>query len=1291
MLDEKKIKKNINFELDKLIKTAVEGNIKYLSYTHIANELKVDPITVSCSKARKEKINSANIIEDSIDTKLDKLIKTAVKGNIKYSSYTHIANELNVNLATLIGLEARKEKILNSKILNNPKLDPITDNTLFIINYCIKNDIKINFDNDAFYEYAYELHDIKIQEKDYYIEQISAIYPDIFTSPGNSKLIEQAKSIFTYLSAQDNENLLWHLTIKLDFLYNHNTYISDQILKEMLVIMGLNIDAIFTDSIEARLAYASKLIEYGYAKVNFTDKLPELNTLDHPQIISQIRDQQNFYIHWKKYITWFLKNDLYSSHVSKHRLESDWDGNLENLVNLAPRFGKVFFLDKSENSKFFKSLSYEGVAALSFYAAKRLKKETGKERGLAQEYEGLRACVSGFFLWLLKEKKAVSSSKFIRLLGNTKITDIAKLTLSKHKVFKYHNILSEAENSTENKKKIKKESVFLHALYFGAVSNYSFNITNITREQFDDYLDISQLYTKPSGTINHDSYLELLGVANNNPNAKRFKDKITIGEYFDKQLENCNAHTIKLYSDLIKEFRELLTLRFQGSRDYIFQLARSITHLLGLLSLYPKRLSRDELSNALNTIITTRATHNIEKYSAGKISDNQYYLFISSYYKLFQAITIEEFHGVIQESWKIKTNKTSDNENRSFIRSGLPAPIYKLLQDITIKAPVHSTLYEFRKTAPTGEPLDISWWKHETSPIPAVCLWLMTKIPRRSAHVTSLDANRFIVEDKNGNFMGLYFNTDKNPDFAKIGRDFIDLFSCKKLFDNSEIIFLKKYVQYIKDAYSDMKEVEYKNGGNYKKIIPLFPDKNGKDVMSYKHLMNIFNKTLMKTQIIARIEAQKGSFNNDYNHLNEDDKFIKLEELNKIELIKLRDGKSRIIPDTLDEFEKLTYSDGVYNVDFQTIDYGIHTLRVSGASKLLADGVDINTIMNITAHANLNVLASIYFKPDDLKAIQIIKRLNPNIDLNETDINNPLQMSSRFNRNRIMPLIENDNPHEVLKELIDNNFQCVNASIISTNKSIYRDIGEIYVDYGLEIASRFHPTSNWINKTYGICTIGEQCPQGTGGICSICPHLMFNAIHIKGVINKINNIVLDINLLQRKRVDSATSPITNSASNEIITAHEKKISEYFGYINILSSIRAQMTKVVDNNLLESDDRALANTFGFDDLIGIKENSLIEMRMDIAVAAMELNIRDIYNDNNLANISYELLENAVHKNNLTTIEELRKHTVSTFIKRYSQCDLEEKRNFILKYFTSEDGTIHLANSVNLLSTNNKDII
>ena len=54
MLDEKKIKKNINFELDKLIKTAVEGNIKYLSYTHIANELKVDPITVSCSKARKE-------------------------------------------------------------------------------------------------------------------------------------------------------------------------------------------------------------------------------------------------------------------------------------------------------------------------------------------------------------------------------------------------------------------------------------------------------------------------------------------------------------------------------------------------------------------------------------------------------------------------------------------------------------------------------------------------------------------------------------------------------------------------------------------------------------------------------------------------------------------------------------------------------------------------------------------------------------------------------------------------------------------------------------------------------------------------------------------------------------------------------------------------------------------------------------------------------------------------------------------------------------------------------------
>ena len=172
MLDEKKIKKNINFELDKLIKTAVEGNIKYLSYTHIANELNASISALTNSKARKEKIDSANIIEDSIDTKLDKLIKTAVEGNIKYSSYTHIANELNVNLATLIGLEARKEKILNSKILNNPKLDPITDNTLFIINYCIKNDIKINFDNDAFYEYAYELHDIKIQEKDYYIELI---------------------------------------------------------------------------------------------------------------------------------------------------------------------------------------------------------------------------------------------------------------------------------------------------------------------------------------------------------------------------------------------------------------------------------------------------------------------------------------------------------------------------------------------------------------------------------------------------------------------------------------------------------------------------------------------------------------------------------------------------------------------------------------------------------------------------------------------------------------------------------------------------------------------------------------------------------------------------------------------------------------------------------------------------------------------------------------------------------------------------------------------------------------
>ncbi len=232
--------------------------------------------------------------------------------------------------------------------------------------------------------------------------------------------------------------------------------------------------------------------------------------------------------------------------------------------------------------------------------------------------------------------------------------------------------------------------------------------------------------------------------------------------------------------------------------------------------------------------------------------------------------------------------------------------------------------------------------------------------------------------------------------------------------------------------------------------------------------------------------------------------------------------------------------------------------------------------------------------------------------------------------------------------------------IISNDVYLYGTTGQVFVENGLEIASWFNPVGNWEVRPYGICTMKNACPEGTAGICSKCPHLIYNIFHIEGIIFKTNETMLELAQIQSLLLE-ATKSGTNSDRRELRNLHNNTFEAYLGWLKILESIEFKITS------LHKKDKQLPMV---SNSIASKLACIKELQMDILEQANKLGIKNLTTEKAKSNITNYLLKKLIKNGNIKTAERIALEGVDWFIEGYSNSSQIEKKN-IVEFYLSDN--------------------
>lgn len=1175
-----------------------------------------------------KEVKTENDINKALDIFINETISDPIK-RIKTYTFQDISDQLGIGRSTITDKPERKQKILNSGIKIASESKKIAKNILYIIERCKIENIKFS-SISALVEYSNEVINIPIANQ---IDNIIKL--DIFTNNViiNIEMNEKKKLIEEILveTMIDEINDITIEEIKIRLLISKKIYIDKETIINLLQMKKFNTESMINDSILKRFRLSQLYIDERIIQVEYWDDLPKINTTQNACIIisKKIKNTNSFIHLWKEFINYIGEQ------------------HFENKINIL--LSKTYF-------NIFKKLSYEGIVAIAYIPV--LNQDN-------IELKLLRTCAIGFLFWLLMKKLAILHPKYVIIQKNEILINLLQDIISSHKFNSiYHEALNNKALNSNTKKKLTKKGIIAQIISTCSALEPNIDAMILKREDFESFFQTSRHYGNINKMISYANFLENIFIFYGNKNAIMPKDVESIDEYFLKIFNNeyFSQSFQNLYSDLIDNALKIIQRRVSNeliSNDYAKNSIQRYIKLFKFLELFQKRLSREEIINVLNPDIASE--YDFKQWYIKHYSLESYIAAGSSLYLLFDKTMIEEYKRAYLIEWHSISRK---HKTRKLIRRGMEAPIYKTLQDVAFNTPVNSKMYPFYKNSINGEIIDTSWWKFNTSPIPAIAIWLCTKIPRRGLHILSLDVNTFMQYDEHGDFIGLYFNTDKNREISDYDRDIIPVDFVNKLFTPNEFKILENYVDYIKKAFSFMPNVEYKSGAGYELIKPLFPNKDATGILPKTHLDAYYNKTLLVTQYVVRNLALSGKFDMYYNEYERDNKIKSLSECQL--LFNKEKGRYLKIPVDINEFNKVDYDDLRYNEHFTSID-GIHNLRHAGATYLLTTiGMDLEEISIVTGHIDERVLVSVYLKLGTKEFMRHIKTLMPSLNFYNDELSNlsPIKTSENFIDNVILPLTENDNAEEVLKQLVENNFQTIGAYIISHDKELYGEKGEIFVNNGLEIASRYYPIGCWEGENYGICTMKGRCPEGTAGICSKCPHLMFSPAHIEGIIFKCNETSMEMNQLQRKFKNAHING-TNTERKKLKELYEKKFEENIVWMTILVKCATQFTNSFPDNKKQLTNNKQSQIAEF------RSCNIVELQLDVITKARKLNIDNITVDNAITRISFEMLKNALKRNDIKTIEKVNEDGINWYIELYGNTTINKKKELISKYLFNLD--------------------
>ena len=1205
--------RNGSFEFDALKELSEYIDVSYSVFFHNKNRIKSAGFVFPERTATEEKISDA----------VKRIEEGGRDGSFEF------ATSKDLSLYTSICKQSLREN--NDKIENAGFVLPekeISKNIQQVIKSCKIQGVKLER-GELLPDMSKEFFSKHIRPFEN-IDDYKAVTIDIVQDYSQEEKINFVKESVLKLLSEDRSDYSL-LELKLE-LFTSGVYFGDSSIAKALIELGENVDR--EDSMQKRLRLCTAFVNHGLVEIEYMGALPILNnSLDGNVMLNQrINNKKTLMELWREYTLYSIKNEI-TGHVSKTRIPYDWDGKLDSLFSIIPSYEKAYLLDKG-SIWFLEKVGYEGILAMCQFGSKQSKSS------LTQMHRSIHARCIGFFMYLNRKKYALLQPKYIIFTGANSVSDTVRTIMKNHSAMSSFSRLLEMDVLSQSEhKKMSQKNVELQALKFAGSVLDGCDLSAVPSKDFYGYLEHNS-HEGVSGTIIHETFVLTLlrGLGNHSAIEKKKVFNFDNEVLRLRHLAKLNEKTLSSYKKLLSELIDVVhKLHKDGmSNGYIKQYLNIVYVFMRFLDTFPKKLNRKEMTAVLNTVICSDVDNSFTVWGKENLSDTQYADFTTKMFILFDNITINEYRGLYSRSWKVvKKPKT-----RTLIREGMNAEAYSILQNVAIYDPPHADEYPFAKTTPQGKQLDLGWWPHDFSPIPAFCNWLIVKTTRRKVNVRHLDVNSFLRFDEEGNLTHMHFNTDKNRSSKESD---IAIALLRYIFTPEELNFLKKYVDYIKNAYSNMAPVPYQSSSeHFGKIMPLFPHHSLNAVIAENWVDGYHVKTMLKTEMILKTEVKKGAFDH---FIEEQDRERRKDDLAKIKLVSRKPAGTKELPSNMRELDNISIPSYASNF---TVMGGIHNMRHAGVSALGAQ-LPLVYVRIIAGHTDINTTFRVYFHAND-------KIIGYEI---EASLNEPVGVGSKFIHVNIMPFIESENPEEIEKILLDNHFMTASREIqLSSEREMIED--------GLSRGATLHP-SLWVPQKYGICVNNQQCPLGTNGCCALCPFNMFSPMHIKGVIYELNTCLEDIALISQKIALDARDGV-NVSREEMKDAHQQKIKEMAAWFGVLDMINDKMkvlgystTKNLPVSLIEESNR---------DLYSMSASTIEESMVELLVDAKTLQINDLETDNRISKISHKLMQAAIHRKDYKALDRMANEGIQYIVDEYGKKAMSEKKEYLLQHLGSD---------------------
>lgn len=365
-------------------------------------------------------------------------------------------------------------------------------------------------------------------------------------------------------------------------------------------------------------------------------------------------------------------------------------------------------------------------------------------------------------------------------------------------------------------------------------------------------------------------------------------------------------------------------------------------------------------------------------------------------------------------------------------RKVLPDEEFDIIFDILVTNPPKSPVSWFKGRA------DISWWKFDVYPALPLMIYLQLLLPLRGSQIRNLDKERFIIKDANGRNKAFYVNTDKNKNRKT-------KFIIPNLWEKEFDIF-SLYLKWHEEYFPNPRLYKYNDEINTQHIdfIPLFISRNETTPVKPEAHMTYWKRVLCAAQI----------------ELNKD-------EDNNQTLAYMSDESKQFFKNR----EALDAVNDLYIKQNIKINYDIHSLRKTGATRYIKMGFPIKLVQKLTGHEGINTLLNIYVQLDQEQTVEQIKEQGIKYFINNSK----------------------DAHKKILSHLQD--VEAINKSEL--------------IKYGLHFSERIDTEKTkktnimsspmeWKIFNYGLCT-SLSCPIGLENKCSLCPHFATGFEFAKGI------------------------------------------------------------------------------------------------------------------------------------------------------------------------------------------------